>query len=514
MRGPGTTITDMSGFGHDGTIDPWDPSLVNWTDNGYEGSALEYTATTGAPYSFVDAPLTPGLLNIEESTYAFWMNVPINHRSWGPALVLIGENHDSDFELTDTGVPYVFGKPDTEGVAYNEWAMASGITLNDNQWHHVAVTHSASNQITVFYLDGEEVIDNPGWSFSDPIEVVRIGGPRKEGRRQWASFTGIVDEVTVYNEAISADAVEVLALIGPKLLPEAINPKPRDGQGDVYRDVVLSWKPGLYADKHDVYFGTDINDVNEASIDDPLDALVSQNQDDLTYDPPGLLDYGQTYYWRVDEVNDAEPNSPWKGRIWSFTVANFVVVDDFEIYDAGENQIWYTWKDGFGYGIPGTADYYPGNGTGSAVGDENNPTYMETSNVHTGSQSCPFMYNNTSAPFYSEIQREWEAPQDWTSDDIVTLSLWFYGNADNPADLLYVTVEDSAGAIKVVTHTDAAAVQVANWQQWDVALSQFSDAGVDLAAIKTMYIGVGNKAAPQMGGLGFMLVDDIRLYRP
>ena len=294
----------------------------------------------------------------------------------------------------------------------------------------------------------------------------------------------------------------------------AYRPNPTNGQTDVRRDVVLSWRPGIKVDKHDVYFGTDVNDVNEATRDNPLDVLVSQGQEGTTYDPDGLLDYGQTYYWRIDEVNDAEPESPWIGNVWSFTVGNFIVVDDFEIYDAGENQIWFIWKDGYGYGVPGTPDYYPGNGTGSAVGDEDSPTYMEMNIVHSGQQSCPFAYNNIAAPMYSEILREWEAAQDWTVDDVVTLTLWFRGDEGNSAEPLYVAVEDSAGKSKIVTHPDPAAVLLFGWQQWDIPLSELSAAGVNLAAVKKMIIGVGNKAAPQMGSTGALFFDDIRLYRP
>jgi len=296
---------------------------------------------------------------------------------------------------------------------------------------------------------------------------------------------------------------------------EAYSPIPADGAVDVPHDVVLRWNPGMNVDKHNVYFGTDANDVNEASIANSSGVEDSQNQEENTYDPNGLLEYGQTYYWRVDEVNEAEPDSPWKGHVWSFTALNFFVVDDFESYDANDNQIWYTWKDGFGYGVPGTAGYYAGNGTGSAVGDENSPTYMETVIIHGGNQSCPFMYSNTAAPFYSEIIREWEAAQDWTADDVVTLTLFFYGNMMNPAEPLYVAVEDIANKIKVVTHPDSAAVQVQveGWQQWNIPLSEFDAAGVDLAAVKKMYIGVGNRAAPQMGGMGSLYFDDIRLYR-
>ena len=72
----------------------------------------------------------------------------------------------------------------------------------------------------------------------------------------------------------------------------------------------------------------------------------------------------------MDEVNSVNPDSPWIGNVWSFTTGDSFVVDDFEDYDAGDNQIWYSWHDGLGYGTPQSPPYFAGNGTGAAVGDE------------------------------------------------------------------------------------------------------------------------------------------------
>ncbi len=105
-----------------------------------------------------------------------------------------------------------------------------------------------------------------------------------------------------------------------ELLPStATNPAPGSGQTDVPRDTVLSWKPGIYAKIHDVYFGTSAADVRAADANTPLGVLVSQGQTGLTYDP-GLLGWGQTYAWRIDEVNAPETPGLHKGDIWSFTV--------------------------------------------------------------------------------------------------------------------------------------------------------------------------------------------------
>jgi hypothetical protein len=110
----------------------------------------------------------------------------------------------------------------------------------------------------------------------------------------------------------------------------AFNPKPADGQTDVPRDVTLSWTPGVYADKHDVYFGTVFDDVNDADRTNSLGVLVSQNQVPNSYIPAEVLQWEQTYYWRIDEVNAPPDSTIFKGDVWHFSTQEYLVVEDFE----------------------------------------------------------------------------------------------------------------------------------------------------------------------------------------
>jgi hypothetical protein len=120
---------------------------------------------------------------------------------------------------------------------------------------------------------------------------------------------------------------------GPLKLPRrAMSPNPTNGAVDVKQTPKLQWKPGYGAIKHNVYFGTTLADVNAANIANPLGVLVGQDQDPNSYSP-GTLEWNTTYYWRIDEVNTADTESPWKGRVWSFTTADFFIVDDFEDYN-------------------------------------------------------------------------------------------------------------------------------------------------------------------------------------
>ena len=81
----------------------------------------------------------------------------------------------------------------------------------------------------------------------------------------------------------------------------------------------------------------------------------------------------------------------------------------------------------------------------------------------------------------------------------------------NSPDKLYVAVEDSAGKLAVVTHPNPAAVNLAVWTQWKIPLSSFT--GVNLAKVKKMYIGVGDRKNPVADGAGMIYIDDIGFGR-
>ena len=205
-------------------------------------------------------------------------------------------------------------------------------------------------------------------------------------------------------------------------------PNPADGAADVKPSVILGWDAGAVAASHGVYFGTDADAVANATSASP-EYKGAKALGEESYDP-GKLMLNTAYYWRIDEVNAVNPDSPWPGNVWSFTTGDFFVIDDFEDYDAGENQIWYAWHDGLGYGTPGTADYFAGNGTGATVGDETTASYTEETIVHSGSQSMPVSYDNNKQGYskYSQVDLTLTGQRDWTEEGVTELSLWFRGN--------------------------------------------------------------------------------------
>lgn len=99
----------------------------------------------------------------------------------------------------------------------------------------------------------------------------------------------------------------------------ATRPSPQDGDEGISVDVgMISWNPGEFADTHNVFFGTDVNSVTDATTDEALGTTSYEGLDVNSIDLARLA-YGTTYYWRVDEVNAPSAPAEFKGKVWSFT---------------------------------------------------------------------------------------------------------------------------------------------------------------------------------------------------
>jgi hypothetical protein len=301
-------------------------------------------------------------------------------------------------------------------------------------------------------------------------------------------------------------------------VPDAIDsPYPPDGAREVAPATSLTWVSGGLDLECDVYIGKDEHIVGNATPEDVGSYFGRQPLGIVTCEPVDL-EWGETYYWRVDAVKEADPNSPWKGDVWSFTTVDHVVVsvvDDFESYGYGTSH-WIDRTILFLVWLDGIED--PNNG-GSQVCYTTGPC-EEYTIVHGGQQSMPFFYDNDGAaheregvPFYSQCVRTWEMPQDWTIESADTLTLYFRGEPDNDPEPLYVRIEDTAGGNATATHPDADAVLASEWRKWHIALADLQAAGVDVAWVRKMIIGVGDRDNPQPGSAGLIYIDDIAITR-
>jgi hypothetical protein len=262
-------------------------------------------------------------------------------------------------------------------------------------------------------------------------------------------------------------------------------PNPDSGATGVPLDVVLDWAAGREGVTHDVHFGDDRQAVIDSTT--PVATVTESNHGPLD------LDLSKTYYWRVDEINEAATPTMWPGALWSFTTTDHLVVDDFESYNDLEpahpksNRIFNVWIDG--YEVPTN---------GSLVGYEN-PPFAEQTIVHGGVQSMPFFYSNTGGAAYSEAERTFVVPQNWTASGVQTLVLYFHGTEGNTGQL-YVKANGS----KVAYGGDAGDVAKPQWNQWSIDLASF---GAGLQNITTLAIGVDGN-----GASGTLYVDGIGLY--
>ncbi|HRS11833.1 MAG TPA: discoidin domain-containing protein [Sedimentisphaerales bacterium] len=320
-----------------------DPSLIGWwkldedsgatafdsSGNGNHG-ALRGSATLGVEGILRGAVLMDGdgdyidcgssdVFNIRNAlTLAAWVwaDPDFGYPDWSGIIMRGGPNIDT-FALYYNGPNKQLGFKTTG--APTEWTASAAngaAALFDREWHHVAATYDG--QTKTIYLDTAVVTTA---SASGQIETSSTGRLLLGAGRDLAVPThllvGRLDDARIYSRALSV--AELAAVMEGTYEPIAENPSPKDGATDIVRDTLLSWTPGEFASTHDVYLGTVFDDVNEASRVNPMGVLVSQGQEPNTYDPPGLLDIGRTYYWRVDEVNSAPDFAIYKGDTWTFT---------------------------------------------------------------------------------------------------------------------------------------------------------------------------------------------------
>lgn len=435
----GTIAQDSSGNGNDGELLQTDGSFIlvpQWV-TGYAAGALWLDGID----DFVEVPHSDSLQPGNEVSLMAWINISrytgAEASAWSGYQAIITKGNDprmySLYTTEDGFLHFSLGDTFVQSVSIGRVPL--------NEWVHVCAQVIDGGHL--YYINGEPSLpaDGAGEGTIIPVgtETLRIGNAPENN-----SMMGKIDDVRIYSKTVTQEEIQLIMISG--LSSAATLPSPDNGVQEVPRDSALSWKAGQYSDIHNVYFGTDFNDVNEASVSDPRGVLVAEGQTDTTFEPLGtdMLDYNATYYWRVDEINDSEPNSPWKGQTWSFTTLNYLTVDDFESYNDDDNIIYNTWSD------------YFVNNTGMTVGYTELPS-MERDIKHTGIQSMPLQYDNdgtinegtdlerTGTLLYSEAQRIWSEPQDWTRDDVESLTIWFRGHSPKVSSFL----EEPAGIFTV-----------------------------------------------------------------
>ncbi|MBN2181172.1 MAG: hypothetical protein JW715_04600 [Sedimentisphaerales bacterium] len=403
-----------------------------------------------------------------------------------------------------------------------EHPIFSGTILDENNWAKIMDPNADSGNISIIATDNVgngkliATLSDQDWAYiaewEAGVEFYPGSNQIPADRRLYfaAGAQAVTDgyggayNLTEQGLQVFLKAIDYMLGIEPRA--EAFLPEPADNQQEVLPETGLNWLPGVFAHTHDVYLGKDRKAVNNADRDNPMDVLIAQGLTDSSYTPAEPLEYGQTYYWKIDENSETDPASPWKGDLWSFTVRNYLVVDDFESYndlnvdEEGSRRVFLIWIDGYDNPtVNGSTMGYP---DPDFANDEH---FVEAEIVRSGAQSGPIFFNNMTAS-YSEVTistAELLIGGNWAAFEPERLSLWVYGDPNNPAtESMYIKVND----LKAPLDPD---LTLAQWQELSIDLATL---GADLSNVTTLTIGFESTGAT--GSSGGVLVDDIRLYRP
>ncbi len=238
------------------------------------------------------------------------MNIQATHAGNDPSAQVDGNSKELLWDMIYHG-----GSVINQGIRLTLSNLVPGTVYSTRFYYrNWSLTGPDASRKLDFKADGES-----HGTFSDVINVwLDAGGAH------YVNYTFTADDTNVEFQFITTIhnyGVHIYGFTNEVVSPPACasKPSPAIGQTDVLRDAVLSWTAGIYAAAHDVYLGTSQADVAAAGRADTKGVLVSQGQNATTCDP-GRLAFGQTYYWRVDEVNAAPDNTIVPGKIWSFTV--------------------------------------------------------------------------------------------------------------------------------------------------------------------------------------------------
>ena len=470
---------DSSGYGNHGTVyggATWAPGKTN--------GALDFDGADGTTLDCGNA----GSLNITDAiTLSIWVKTNDAGNSQDDPIITKGNS--------SYGLRHTAGNNIEFSIYDNQLYTVAHLVNNsfNEDWHHLAGTYNGS--ALLLYVDGEIQATTAHENGSIAINSfnVCLGA---DSEQTWMWYNGAVDDARIYNRALSAEEV-MSVMVGDTTL--ASEPIPGFGAiVQIQNALPLSWTAGSDASQHDVYLGTVKKAVADA--DTSTADVYRGRQSGTTYTPSEGVEWGQTYYWRIDEVNNDATVS--MGSAWTFTVADYLIVEDFEDYnDYPPNEVWNTWLDGYDDPANGSTAGYPN--PDFNAGEH----YLETSIVHSGDQSLPIFYDNSAG--LSEVTKTLTSGKDWTAYDVTTLTLWYYGDAANAVVPMYVALNGNAA----VTNPNANAVRVTEWTRLDIPLQEFANQGVNLTNVSSISIGFGNKAAPVAGGSGHVFIDDIRLYR-
>ncbi|OHB72880.1 MAG: hypothetical protein A2Z25_05260 [Planctomycetes bacterium RBG_16_55_9] len=355
-EGGGATANDSSGFDITGAI----VGDAEWIlgNNAMFGSALKLE---DGEYVDIGEP-TPDVLLVEQDiTLMVWFKPHQVLAHWQVLFSMQrgssgGEAYAMTYGNNNDQIQAIFNTAGGNGNVQDPAPLVM------NEWVHAAATYDG--QKAVLYRNGQPVAENTTTFSGQLIHENRSGrfaingnyNSLNGGLREHASCT--LDEVLIFDEVLTQEQIENIMelgfLRGSQPRTTAFRPDPPDGAIHESTWVTLGWSAGAFAASHDVYLGDDFDSVNEATRDSDV-FRGNQTTDFYVAGFPGFaypdgLVGGTTYYWRIDEVNEADPNSPWKGDIWSFSIPPKTAYnpDPADGNGAANTAVTLSWTAGFG----------------------------------------------------------------------------------------------------------------------------------------------------------------------
>jgi uncharacterized surface protein with fasciclin (FAS1) repeats len=265
----------------------------------------------------------------------------------------------------------------------------------------------------------------------------------------------------------------------------ATDPQPASGTVEVPVDATLSWAGGLDVVSHELYLSS-----NRAAVENGTALVAALGADTTSFNIASLgLNIGTTYYWKVNEVNEAYAPRALGGEIWSFRTQEHFAVDNFESYTSA--TVKNTWRDGWKV----TTGVLNPPSTGSPVIDQEI--------AHSGNQSVFLAYDNSKVPYHVQILRGISGRTNWEANGVRYLVLFYHGDPGNhPGDKLFAEVNGK----RVNCNHDLSKPW---WRHWSIDLKSLN---INLRDIRSITVGVGDVPLP-VGRKGKIWIDDIRLYR-
>lgn len=213
----GSTISDSSGSGHNGTwADGDNTNVSDETIAGKVGTALDFQGSNHlvdlgdvSDYDFSGAS--------DAFTLAAWVKADSIGGGQNRAVIskynTVGNNRSWYWEANTSGRMTLVMSEDGTFSTSTAVGFLTSDPLTTGQWYHIAVTVDAATDTFVQYVDGVAVSTYFGTTKTTIDDIhsgsarVSIGQRVDEGFDPW---DGIIDDVRIYNRALSAAEVNQL----------------------------------------------------------------------------------------------------------------------------------------------------------------------------------------------------------------------------------------------------------------------------------------------------------------